>query len=46
MMWGTSWMNFIMDLATIPDSSNNKDKDEIMVSPENEAAELRKDLRI
>lgn len=44
-MWGMSWFNFTMDLATItvPDSTKKSDE-EIHVSPEDEAVELRKDL--
>jgi len=40
-------MNLMMELATIPDTetkSKNKPDDEVFISPEDEAAELRKDL--
>jgi len=45
-MWGMSWMNFTMDLATIPntDTKPKSEEETIHVSPEDEAAELRKDL--
>lgn len=42
-----SWINFTMDLASIPDTENTTIKQsekEKYISPEDEAAELRKDL--
>ncbi|KEQ31183.1 hypothetical protein N180_02745 [Pedobacter antarcticus 4BY] len=44
-----SWINFIMDLASIPDTSSattKQSEQEKHISPEDEAAELRKDLGI
>jgi hypothetical protein len=47
-MWGMSFMNFTMDLATITDTDTDKKKDpeneERYISPEDERAELLKDL--
>jgi len=46
-----SWVNFTMDLATIPSTepkpnqkTNDNADEEMHISPEDEAAELRKDL--
>ena len=42
-----SWVNFTMDLATIPSTepiSKDKSEDIEVISPENEAAELRRTL--
>lgn len=46
-MWGMSWANFLMDLATIPNidtDTKSKSDEEVHISPEDEAAQLRKDL--
>jgi hypothetical protein len=46
-MWGVSWINFMMDLATIPKTEIKKSATgpaDKYISVEDEAAELRKDF--
>jgi len=47
-MWEMSWINLMMELAHVSDSEttskNNAEDKEILISPEDEAAEIRKDL--
>ncbi|WP_133575169.1 hypothetical protein [Pedobacter metabolipauper] len=42
-LWGMSWINFLMDLATIPssESDSKKEDEDQVVSPEDEEKELR-----
>ncbi len=41
LLWQTSWLNYSLDMASIPSYESKKSDETSIVSPENEERELR-----